>query len=647
MQRHLVIEAVAPCVDDGAYAVKRVVGDSLEVSADIFRDGHEQIAAQLRLADMRQTPLQWQVQPLQARGNDVYTASTTLTHNTTVAFVIDAWTDHFRTYLHELEKKVEALLQVAVELQEGAILLQRARDAAVAAGAPAAATLSQALDSLQSLGGDPVQSLALLRRADVVDAVHVHLPRLDLLSSRTYRVDVDRPKAVYSTWYEMFVRSAGKQVGQAATLQQARARLPEIAAMGFDVLYLPPIHPIGQSFRKGPNNALQAGPDDPGCPWAIGGAAGGHDAIEPALGTLDDFGDFVEEAQKNGLEVALDFAVQCSPDHPWVKQKPEWFFQRPDKTIKSAENPPKKYEDVYPLNFDCADVEGLQSALLDILFFWIARGVHIFRVDNPHTKPFAFWDWAIEQVHRRHPDVLFLAEAFTRPKVMGRLAKGGFSQSYTYFTWRNTAEELRTYLEELTHGPMRDYFRPNFFVNTPDILPKILQEGGRAAFKMRLLLAATLSPTYGIYSGYELCENAALPNGEEYVDSEKYQVRVRDWAAPANLSGLITQLNGIRRDNVALQRNDPVTFFPVDNPNLLAYGRRSGDNRILCVVNLDPHAAHHGTVSISDAFWGEHVPERYAAYDLLDGATYHWGASNYVRLLPDRQPAHVLSLAPI
>jgi starch synthase (maltosyl-transferring) len=414
--------------------------------------------------------------------------------------------------------------------------------------------------------------------------------------------------------------------------------------MGFDVVYLTPIHPIGSTYRKGPNNSLIVAPDSPGSPWAIGSSAGGHMAIEPRLGTLDDFDHFVAVAERQGLEIALDFAIQCSPDHPWVTEHPEWFRHRPDGTIKYAENPPKQYQDIYPINFDSPDQKGLIEELRRVVLFWIEHGVKIFRVDNPHTKPVAFWEWLINTVQEKHPEVIFLAEAFTRPKMMKVLAKAGFTQSYTYFTWRNTKAELTEYLTELTQTAMIDYFRPNFFTNTPDILPPILQDGGRPAFKSRLVLAATLSPSYGIYSGYELCENEAIPGTEEYDHSEKYEIKTRDWNRPDSLREFVARLNAIRRGNPALQQFANLRFLTTDNDQIILYSKSSADrsNIILVAVNLDPHHPHHCTAFVPADAIGVAPGQGYAVTDLLTGARYEWSESNYIRLDPQIEPAHLL-----
>jgi starch synthase (maltosyl-transferring) len=466
------------------------------------------------------------------------------------------------------------------------------------------------------------------------------------------RVTVDPVRARFSAWYEMFPRSCTPDPARSGTFAEAEARLPDIAAMGFDVLYLPPIHPIGRTHRKGRNNALTAEPGDPGSPWAIGAAAGGHTAVEPGLGTIDDFDRFVSVANRLGLEVAIDIAFQASPDHPWVKEHPEWFKHRPDGSIKYAENPPKKYQDIYPLDFDSADWQGLWHALRDVFLFWIAHGVTIFRVDNPHTKSFRFWEWCIAGIKRDHPEAIFLAEAFTRPKVMRYLAKAGFTQSYTYYTWRNSARELREYLTELTTSELQEYMRPNFFANTPDILHEYLQTGGRPAFEVRLILAATLAASYGIYSGYELCEHVPVRHGsEEYLDSEKYQIKPRDWNRPDSLRELIARVNAIRRAHPALQQNATLAFHAVDTEALLWFSKTAasadgsaggGVDRVFVAANTDPHHLQHGHVQVP--IWELGIPpgRPYVVEDLLDGARYTWrGDWNYIRLEPGERMAHV------
>jgi starch synthase (maltosyl-transferring) len=475
----------------------------------------------------------------------------------------------------------------------------------------------------------------------------VHLPAPDAVRhERVYAVDVDREIAGVAAWYEMFPRSQTSDPTRHGTFADAARRLPALAELGFDVVYLPPIHPIGTTHRKGKNNALQAGPGDPGSPWAIGGAAGGHTAVHPALGTLEDFRRFVRAAQGAGLEVALDYALQCSPDHPWVTEHPDWFFIRPDGTIRYAENPPKRYEDIVPINYWCDDYPNLWVACRDIFLFWIEQGVKIFRVDNPHTKPFAFWEWVLGEVKARHPDAVLLSEAFTRPTRMYGLAKLGFTQSYTYFTWRNGARDLTEYLTELTDPEVVEYFRPNFFTNTPDILHEYLQHGGRAAFRVRLLLAATLSPLYGMYSGFELCENLpAMPGSEEYLHSEKYEIRVRDWNAPGNISDDIRRINRLRREHPALRQLPNLRFCSTETEQVLAYHKWAGDDHLLCVVNLDPHHPREAMVHVRLDALGLGPDEPYQVEDLVTGERYAWrGTRNYVRLDPAREVAHVLRL---
>ena len=640
--RAIAIECVSPSIDDGRHAVKRLAGDQLGVEADIFKDGHDLLAGRVRYRGPGDTS--WRAEPLTFDYNrDRWGASIELDRVGEWRFIVEAWTDTFGTWRSELEKKVGAGQDVSLELEEGALMVDRAakrvrfgdarsglmrvaarlRDASVPAAERERAALAPEVDSL----------------------MREHAPADDLTTSdREYRVTVDRPAAGFAAWYEMFPRSYGAAPGEHGTFRTAIAHLPRIAAMGFDVLYLPPIHPIGRTFRKGRNNSLTPTPDDVGSPWAIGNEHGGHDAIEPALGDLADFDAFVAAAGELGLEVALDYALQCSPDHPWVKAHPEWFHIRPDGSIKYAENPPKKYQDIYPINFWCEDREHLWQACRDVLLFWIGHGVRTFRVDNPHTKPFAFWEWTIAEVKARHPDVVFLSEAFTRPKRMKHLAKLGFSQSYTYFTWKNTAAELREYFTELTEGPAAEYFRGNLFANTPDILHEYLQHGGRPAFRIRLLLAATLSPLYGIYSGYELSENVPVRAGsEEYLDSEKYQLTWRDWDAAGNLSAEIALLNRIRREHPALQTVPNLAFHRSENDQILFYRRHAPGDELLIAVNLDPHRPHESMVHVPVEQMGFGRDEPYIVEDLLTGARYTWrGSRNYVRLDPSTQPGHLL-----
>lgn len=638
----IIIEAVSPALDDGRHAVKRVVGDELVVEADIFKDGHDRLAARARY---RGPDGAWRTAPLRYDYDaDRWFGRFSLDRTGDWQFTVEAWTDRFTTWRGELEKKHGAGQDVRSELLEGAAMVEQA---AASAGAERARLATLAAELRDAVRG-PAERVELALAPELKGLMARHLAPVDLTEyDRVLPVRVDRTRARFGSWYEFFPRSCGEP-GVHGTFADAERALYRIAAMGFDVVYLPPIHPVGVTNRKGRNNSLVAQPGDVGSPWAIGGAGGGHTAVAPELGTVADFERFARTARSLGVEIALDYALQCSPDHPWLKEHPEWFFIRPDGTIKYAENPPKKYQDIYPLNFWCERREALWDACKEIVLFWVARGVTIFRVDNPHTKALAFWEWLIAEVHREHPEVLFLAEAFTRPKRMRWLAKAGFSQSYTYFTWRNTATELAEYFTELTQGPMKEYFRGNFFANTPDILHEYLQKGGRPAFRARLLLAATLAPTYGIYSGFELYENVPLRDGsEEYLDSEKYELKHRDHAAADGLAPEITQLNRLRREHPALQRYDNLTFHPCDNPNILFYLKRAvgptGD--VLVAVNCDAMRAQFGWVEVPLKILGIAEDEAYVVEDMLTGARYEWrGSRNYVRLDPAQQPGHLLRL---
>jgi starch synthase (maltosyl-transferring) len=679
----IVIECVSPDVQAGRYPAKRLVGDLCEVGADIFKDGHDLLTARVRhespSGEIGIAPMTYD------QDRDRWFGSFVLDQIGRWTFTVEAWTDRFGTWRAGFEKNVAANVDVSLELREGAALIEatarRARDAAEKVALRAAAL------TLRDEGAAPAsrQSVATsdaLRRS--IDANYSP----DDLTSFAYPLEVvvDRPRAGFASWYELFPRSQSPVPGKHGTFADTIAQLPRLAELGFDVVYFPPIHPIGRTARKGKNNALTPTADDVGSPWAIGNELGGHDAIDPALGTIEDFDRLVAAAEMLGLEVALDYALQCSPDHPWVKEHPDWFHIRPDGSIQYAENPPKKYQDIFPINFWCKDRENLWNACRDVLLHWVNHGVKTFRVDNPHTKPTAFWEWMIREVQRAHPDVIFFAEAFTRPKKMKNLAKAGFTQSYTYFTWKNTSAELVELMTDLT-GPAAEYMRGNLFANTPDILHEYLQQGGREAFRVRLLLAATLLPLYGIYSGFELGENVAVkPGSEEYLNSEKYELRPRNFDAPGNLNAELRLLNTARRQHLALQRYTNLTFHPTDNPNILFY-RRAGDtatraessgtgasvdtatrdertaggtasgatasgtatlgstleNDILVAVNLDPKRPHHTTVEVPIAAMGIAPDETYTVEDLLTGARYTWrGARNYVRLDPAQQPGHLL-----
>ena len=639
----VVIEGVSPQIDCGRHPVKRVQGDELSIEADAYAAGHDQLAARALVwapsspgSAPRYVPMAYDY------NEDRFRASLKLDLIGRWRFSVEAWVGAFATWRDHVERKLEFGQDVSSELLEGAELVS---EAAGRASGSAATTLQDSAEVLRDTSVDQKErgKVALSTQLRELMARHFD-PATITRYDRDLEVIVDRPQAGFAAWYEMFPRSQGEEPGVHGTFRDAERRLPRLAELGFDVIYLPPIHPIGITNRKGKNNSLTAEPGDPGSPWAIGNEHGGHDAIEPKLGTLQDFRRLLRKADELGMEIALDYALQCSPDHPWVKEHPDWFFRRPDGTIHYAENPPKKYEDIYPLNFWCEDREGLWRACRDVLLYWIDVGVKTFRVDNPHTKPFVFWEWMLREIQDEHPDVVFLSEAFTRPKRMKGLAKLGFTQSYTYFTWRNHSWELREYLEELSRKEMVEYFRPNFFANTPDILHEYLQKGGRPAFRIRLLLAATLSPIYGIYSGFELCENEPRePGSEEYLNSEKYEIRVRDWEAPGNINADIKVINRIRKENPALQRLDNITFHPSENDQVLFYHKQAPGNDLLIVVNLDPHGPQDSTVHAPLGPLGVGPDERLELEDTLTGERYTWhGVKNVVRLDPEERVGHVL-----
>ena len=740
-RRRVIVERLRPEIDSGRFPVKRTIGEHFTVTVDMFADGHDEIAGALlyralpanapapgSAVDPAHRPAtaqgsaaakgfsaastsrgEWREVPLQPLGNDSWTATFTVEALGAYEYTIEGWVDTFGSWLKGLIAKAEAGQDVSSELLEGAEIVERAagRLKPAAAGPDEEARLDSKVGTGFNSDGEagfgrPDEGLRLLEIADklrgnVPQRARVSAARdaelralMDARPDRTHAtrydrvltVVVDAPRARYSTWYEMFPRSVTPDPSRSGTFREAEARLPEIQAMGFDVVYLPPVHPIGRTHRKGRNNSLTPTADDPGSPWAIGGPEGGHTAIEPGLGTIEDFDHFVGVANRLGLEVALDIAFQASPDHPWVREHPEWFKHRPDGTIKYAENPPKKYQDIYPLDFETAEWESLWAALRDVFLFWASHGVRTFRVDNPHTKSFRFWEWCIAEVQRQYPDAIFLAEAFTRPKVMRYLAKAGFSQSYTYFTWRNQASELREYLTELTKTELQEYMRPNFFANTPDILNEYLVHGGRPAFEVRLVLAATLAGSYGIYSGYELCENVPVrPGSEEYLDSEKYQIKVRDYNAPGNLKELIARVNQIRREHPVLQQNATLAFHATDNPRILfysksvdlpaaagSYGREGGSasvsvapglhrnddaasglsrkttDRIFVVATDDCTWEQSGWIQVPIWELGIEARDTYVVEDLLDGARYTWrGEWNFVKLGPGKM-AHILAI---
>jgi starch synthase (maltosyl-transferring) len=638
------IENVQPEVDGGRFAVKRTVGDVVRVEADAFADGHDELAC--RLYYRLEADTKWQETPMRLLGNDRWRGEFTVAEMKRYVYKVEAWVDRFGTWRRDLAKRYDAGQDVSQELLVGAELVD---EAARRASGRDATRLKQRAEALAKRWPDDVRA-DIAFEDTLLQLMDRHAPRQPLaVHDVGQRIVVERERARFSTWYEMFPRSTSPDADKPGTFRTTIDRLPYVAEMGFDVLYLPPIHPIGKTHRKGKNNNPLGQHDDPGSPWAIGSEDGGHDAVNPELGTLADFCALVEAAKGHGIEVALDLALQCSPDHPWVKQHPQWFKHRPDGSIRYAENPPKKYEDIYPIDFDTEDWEGLWLEIARVVRFWIDQGVRSFRVDNPHTKQLAFWEWLIADIKTDFPEVIFLAEAFTRPRTMYRLAKLGFTQSYTYFTWRNAKWELEQYMRELTETEVREYFRPNFWPNTPDILHEYLQTGGRPAFVIRLLLAATLSSNYGMYGPvFELGINTPREHGsEEYLNSEKYEVRHWDIDAPHSLRYLIARVNRARKENAALQRNDGFGLLEVSNDQLLAYAKVSpdGSNRVICVVNLDPFNVQSGWIRVPPPEFGLNAAEAYELVDLMDGARYTWrGEWNYVELNPHVLPGHVMRL---
>ncbi len=637
----MVIENVMPQVNCGQYPIKRVVGEPVVVTADVFSDGHDEVKAVLLYRNMKKRA--WTEVPMRFLGNDRWQGTFVPQEIGTYEYTLKGWVDHFSTWQKGLKKKYEAGQDIAVELKIGAVQMNAAATATKAAVKKRLLQYAGQFDNGLAaeagveLAGDP-------ELAEIMNAWRDNETRYD----KVLQVQVERHKALFSSWYEFFPRSTAREPGRHGTFKDCERILPRIAEMGFDVVYLPPIHPIGKAFRKGKNNNVKSQPGEPGSPWAIGAAEGGHKAIHPELGSLEDFRSFVEKANENGVEVALDFAIQCSPDHPYVKEHPEWFKWRPDGTVQYAENPPKKYQDVLPVNFETDDWRGLWRELKSILDHWIEQGVNIFRVDNPHTKTFGFWEWCIAEIHKEHPQVIFLSEAFTRPRVMERLAKIGFTQSYTYFTWRHTVEDFRQYLTELTRTDMREYFRPNFWPNTPDINPPVLQTGGEAAHIARVIMAGTMSSNYGLYGPvYEFGLADPITGKEEYLDSEKYEIKHWDWDRRTKIREVITQLNRIRRENPALQTTWNIAIGGGDNDQLLCYAKWNDglDNRLIVVVNLDPHHTQGGWVQVPLTELGITGEQRYEVHDLLSGHRYTWqGAWNFVELRPHEMPVHILRI---
>jgi starch synthase (maltosyl-transferring) len=641
-----VIADLQPLVDGGRYPIKRVIGEDVVVEADVFKDGHDIVAAALKWRLVGHTA--WHETAMKPLGNDRWRGIFSVYENATYEYTVEAWTDVFAGWKHEYAAKFEAgLADLTSEKLEGAALL--AATAKRTRGADAR-RLREYAERMRTADHGEVNRIAHLGELEVLMATYAARSGATQYAPAP-KVIVDRVAARTGAWYEFFPRSAEGRGDRGSTFRECLERIDDARAMGFDVIYFPPIHPIGLTNRKGRNNSVTSQADEPGVPYAIGNRflgcpnGGGHKDVEPSLGTLEDFAWLEKQIRRRGMEIALDFAINCSPDHPYVEQHPEWFYKRPDGTIKYAENPPKKYEDIYPLNFRCQNWPELWEEMKSIILFWAERGVRIFRVDNPHTKPVAFWEFLIGGVRARFPDTIFLSEAFTRPKMMKVLAKAGFTQSYTYFTWRTSKQELAEYFTELTQTEMVQYFRGNLFTNTPDILPFHLQTGGRPMFQIRAVLAATLSSVYGIYSGFELAENAALAGREEYLDSEKYQLKERDWNAPGNIKELISKLNRIRRENRALHFYENLRFHPVDNEALLFYSKitPSRDSIILVIVNLDPLYTQSGHVEVPVELFGEMIRDEYEVHDLLTDQRYHWyGRRNYVALHPGIQPAHIL-----
>ncbi|HET7479444.1 MAG TPA: alpha-1,4-glucan--maltose-1-phosphate maltosyltransferase [Rubrobacteraceae bacterium] len=639
----VVIEGVYPEVNCGRYPVKREVGDRFEVRADIFKDGHDVLSAVIKYRE--KGTRRWNTTPMAQinPGLDLWSGTFDLAKNTRYEYTIEAWFDEFETWRRDIGKKVDDGQVVDLELIEGRQIVEatqaRSKDK----------RLAQTLAGFDASGYEG--QLALLRSPEVRELMRAYPDRSMSTTYKTLEVTVDRERARYGAWYEMFQRSQGTVPNQSATFADCERRLPEIRRMGFDVVYLLPVHPIGHTHRKGRNNALVAAPGDPGSPYAIGSEEGGHKSVNPELGTLEDFRSFVEATREYGMEVAIDFAIQCSPDHPYIKEHPEWFKFRPDGSIKYAENPPKKYQDIVNVDFYSEDWENLWREWRDVILFWVEQGVKIFRVDNPHTKSFAFWEWCIKEVQDEHPDVIFLAEAFSRPRIMQNLAKLGFTQSYTYYTWRNEKWELIEYLTELSQQESKEYMRPNFFANTHDILPHILQFGGRPAFQMRFALAATLSPTYGIYNGYELCENT--PRGERgttvyYQDSEVYEYKVWDWDRPGNIKDYIGRINQIRRENPALHYLKNLSFHEAPNDNILFYGKQKDGNAVFTTVNLDPHSPHDTHVQFPLWQLGISEDEEYVVEELISErrmrATGSWF---WVRLTPWSNPVEIFRVTKV
>jgi|APTNR8051073442_1049403.scaffolds.fasta_scaffold00003_199 starch synthase (maltosyl-transferring) len=636
-QSRVIIENVQPQVDGGLYPAKRTIGERVDVTADIFGDGHDHIRAEVLFKKSGEK--EWRSVEMQHIGNDSWKASFVVTEKSPYVFTVQAWVDHFDTWYDGFKKKAIAKVDVKVELMEGAILLRK-----VAAGNKELLKLAEQFESTTKYNDN---ILAVLDES-FAEIVHQHpLREFEVCVEREFKVVVEHKKALFSTWYELFPRSASFD-GKHGTFRDVIKLLPRISAMGFDVLYLPPIHPIGKLNRKGKNNSVRAQAGEPGSPWAIGSDEGGHKSIHQELGTLDDYKKLIAESKKLNIDIALDLAYQCAPDHPYVKEHPEWFKQRPDGSIQYAENPPKKYQDIYPFNFECEDWQGLWNELLSVILYWVEQGVTIFRVDNPHTKPIQFWEWAIAETHKLHPDVIFLAEAFTRPKIMASLGKIGYTQSYTYFTWRVSKDELMSYMSELVYGPSRNYFRPNFWPNTPDILPFYLQHQGENIFILRLALAATLSSNYGIYGPpYEFYDNVPMEGKEEYMNSEKYEIKKHDWKRTNRMTDIISIINKTRNEHPALQSSWNIHFCEIGDPNLIAYLKTTDDlsDIVLVVVNLDPNNKHSGYLQLPKGVLKLGDKINVKLHDVMTDEHYTWTQEwNYVELNPYKIPFHLFTV---
>ncbi|MDP8261946.1 MAG: alpha-1,4-glucan--maltose-1-phosphate maltosyltransferase [Candidatus Ancaeobacter aquaticus] len=644
-QKRIIFKNVSPQIECAKYPIKRCVDDGVTVSADVLSDGHDHIYSSLLYKKEKDSV--WSRSPMTFIENDRWQGVFTVTETGSYVYTFEGYIDHYGSWLKDIDKKIEAKLDVSLDIKIGIEHIENALKRIKGKGAE---LLKNTLSSLRKTKDIEVL-LTICKETKLIAILQQH-PDIDHVDRHdtVFSVTVDRKKALFSSWYEMFPRSCIAGNKSHGTFTDCISFLPEIKRMGFDVLYFPPIHPIGTTNRKGKNNATVCKTDDPGSPWAIGSRDGGHTDINPLLGTLKDFRKLVQEALKHGIEIALDIAFQCSPDHPYIKKYPQWFKYRPDGTIQFAENPPKKYEDIVPFDFETVDWKNLWEELKNIVLYWIDNGVRILRVDNPHTKPLAFWHWLISEIKDIHPDVIFLSEAFTRPKIMHHLAKLGFTQSYTYFTWRNTKHELTEYMTELTTTDAKEYFRPNLWPNTPDILHEYLQCGGRGAFITRFILAATLSSNYGIYGpAYELCIHEPLPGREEYCDSEKYEIKKWDRAASAQITDIIAKTNAIRKENPALQSTNNIQFIETDNDVLLAYCKKTDgyQNIILVIVNLDPHNTQSGWITVPHSVIGREEEKSYLAHDLLTDEKYIWNSErNFVRLDPFKIPAHIIRIHP-